>query len=65
MTGSLEVVRLEAVRAWRDPVMRVMLILFTLLAGYAALSGARWADARATTVQQALAEADETMALRR
>ena len=65
MTGSLEVVRLEAVRTWRDPVMRVMLILFTLLAGYAALSGARWADARATAIQQAMAEAGETMAQRR
>ena len=65
MTGRLDLVRLEGVRAWRDPVMRVMLVLFAVLAGYAALSGARWADARAIAVQQAVAEADETMAQRR
>jgi ABC-2 type transport system permease protein len=65
MIGRFELARLEGVRAWRDPVMRVMLVLFAILAGYAALSGARWADARAVAVQQATAEADETMALRR
>lgn len=65
MTDHSEVVRLESIRAWRDPVMRVMLILFALLAGYAALSGARWAEARAAAVQHAVAEADETMATRR
>lgn len=65
MTGSFQIIRLEAVRALRDVVMRIMLILFALLAGYAALSGARWAEARAIAVQQAVAEADETMAQRR
>ena len=65
MTASFEIAGLEAVRAWRDPVMRVMLVLFALLAGYAALSGARWAEARRAAVQQAVAEADETMAQRR
>jgi ABC-2 type transport system permease protein len=65
MTPSFAIVRLEAIRTWRDPVMWIMLILFALLAGYAALSGAQWADARATAVQQAMAEAGETMAQRR
>ncbi|MDP5277451.1 DUF3526 domain-containing protein [Sphingomonas sp. DG1-23] len=65
MTGRFERVRLEGVRAWRDPVMRVMLVLFAILAGYTALSGARWADARRDAVQQAVAVADETMAQRR
>lgn len=65
MIGGFELLRLEGVRAWRDPVMRVILVLFAILAGYAALSGAHWADARAVAVQQAVAEADETMAERR
>ncbi|PKP94423.1 MAG: hypothetical protein CVT77_02870 [Alphaproteobacteria bacterium HGW-Alphaproteobacteria-16] len=57
--------RLEAVRAWRDPVMRVMLILFAIAAGYAAINGARWAEARQGTVSAALGEADRIMADRR
>lgn len=65
MTGRFELVRLEGIRAWRDPVMRVMLVLFAVLAGYATISGARWAEARAIAVHQAVTEADETMAQRR
>jgi hypothetical protein len=40
MSGGSGIARLEWTRAWRDPVMRVMLILFALVSGYAALSGA-------------------------
>ncbi|AQR75075.1 ABC transporter permease subunit [Sphingomonas sp. LM7] len=61
----MTIAQLEWVRAWRDPVLRIALILFALLAGYAAFTGARWAEARETAVRQAVAEADETMAQRR
>lgn len=65
MTGRSEVTRLEALRAWRDPVMRIMLILFAIAAGYAALTGGHWAQARQEAVNTAVAEADTIMADRR
>lgn len=65
MIGGLELARLETLRAWRDPVTRVMLVLFAILAGYAAISGANWAKARDAAVQEAIAEAGETMVQRR
>ncbi len=65
MSASSGIIRFEAVRIVRDRAMLAMLVVFALLAGYAAFSGARWADSRAAAVQQVVAEADETMALRR
>ncbi len=65
MTARSEVTRLEALRAWRDPVMRVMLILFAVAAGYASLTGGQWATARQAAVTTAVAEADTIMADRR
>ena len=61
----MSLIQLEWIRARRDPVMRIMLLLFALAAGLAVLSGARWAAERQALVTQAVAEADETMALRR
>ncbi|PSJ36682.1 DUF3526 domain-containing protein [Allosphingosinicella deserti] len=61
----MSLVQLEWIRAWRDPVMRIMLLLFALAAGFAVLAGARWAAEREALVTQAVAEADEIMALRR
>lgn len=58
-------IRLEWIRAWREPVLRVTLVLFALAAAYSTFTGARWAERRDVAVGQALAEADETMALRR
>ncbi|QDX25046.1 ABC transporter permease subunit [Sphingomonas suaedae] len=65
MTGRSTVTRLEALRAWRDPVMRVMLILFAIAAGYAAVTGGHWAQARQEAVTTAVAEADTIMTDRR
>lgn len=45
--------------------MRIMLCLFALATGYAALSGARWAAERQAMVTEVVAKADEIMALRR
>ena len=65
MTGRSTVTRLEVLRAWRDPVMRVMLVLFAIAAGYAAVTGGQWAQARQEAVTTAVAEADTIMADRR
>ena len=65
MTPRSEVTRLEVVRAWRDPVMRVMLVLFAIAAGYAALTGEHWAQARQEAVTTAVTEADTIMSDRR
>ncbi|MCG2842058.1 ABC transporter permease subunit [Sandaracinobacter sp. RS1-74] len=65
MSWGTSIARLELVRAWRDPVMRAMLILFLIAAGYAALTGARWAEQRQLAVQEAVAKADEIMGKRR
>jgi ABC-2 type transport system permease protein len=65
MSAWPAIVRLEAIRVLRDRAMLVMVVLFTLLAGYATFAGDRWAQYRASAVQQVIAEADETMALRR
>lgn len=65
MNGESGIARLEWTRTWRDPVMRVMLILFAIAGGYAVLNGARWADQRHLAVSEAIAEADEIMADRR
>lgn len=59
------IARLERLRVLRDRAMPLLLLVFALLAGHAVFSGARWATARAHAVEQVLAEADETMALRR
>lgn len=61
----MSIVRLEWIRAWRDPAMTVMLILFGMVAAYATFTGARWAHQRDLAVQEVLGEADEIMALRR
>lgn len=65
MSNGIGIARLEWTRTWRDPVMRVMLVLFAAAAGYAALSGARWAEHRQLTVSQALASSDEIVTKRR
>ncbi len=65
MSSGIGIARLEWTRTWRDPVMRVMLVLFAIAAGYAALSGARWAEQRQRTVSQALASSDEIVTKRR
>lgn len=65
MSALSGIVRLEVKRVLRDRAMLVMLVLFALLASYATLSGMRWAEKRAASVEQVVAEADETMALRR
>lgn len=57
--------RLERKRMLRDRAMPLLLLIFTLLAAYAALAGDLWAQKRAQAVDQIVAEADETMALRR
>ncbi|ATY31099.1 ABC transporter permease subunit [Sphingomonas psychrotolerans] len=57
--------RLEWTRVWRDPTLWVMLLLFALIAAYASFAGERWAQQRAASVEQAVAEAGEIMALRR
>lgn len=59
------ILRLEWTRAWRDPILRATLVLFAVAAGYAAVTGARWAEQRAAAVERAVAEADEIMTLRR
>jgi ABC-2 type transport system permease protein len=59
------IIGLEWTRTRRDPVMFIMLALFSLLCAYAALAGVHWAGQRAEAVRQAVAESDETMALRR
>jgi ABC-2 type transport system permease protein len=58
-------IRFEWIRAWRDQVLRVTLVLFALAAAYSTFTGARWAERQEVAVRLALAEADETMALRR
>lgn len=58
-------VRLEWTRTWRDPVIVATLALLALVSAYAAIAGARWVAQREATVHQAVAEANETMALRR
>lgn len=65
MNGATAILRFEWVRARRDPVMRLALILFVVAAGGAALWGARWAEQRRQAVDVALAEADDIMRLRR
>lgn len=65
MIGGASIAGLEWLRTWRDPTMRVMLLLFALAAGYAALTGARWAEQRQATVDQAVAASDEVADLRR
>lgn len=65
MSALTGIVRFEWRRAPRDRAMIALLAIFTLLAAYAAWSSARWAEARSAAVRQVVAEADETMALRR
>lgn len=65
MSGLGPIIQLEAKRVLRDPAMLVLLIVFTLFAGYAAWSGARWAEARVQAVTTVVAEADEVLAARR
>ncbi|MDV3458314.1 ABC transporter permease subunit [Sphingomonas sp. HF-S4] len=61
----MTIAQLEGIRAWRDPVLRIALVLFALLACYAAFTGARWAESRESAVHQAVAEAAEITAKRR
>lgn len=56
---------IELKRSLRDRAVAALIIVFALLAAYAAHSGAGWAAERAGTVATAMNEADETMALRR
>lgn len=65
MSALTGIVRLETRRVVRDRAMLALLVLFTLLAGYATYAGTRWAENRATAVGQVVAEADEIMSLRR
>jgi ABC-2 type transport system permease protein len=65
MSNGTGIARLEWIRTWRDPVMRVMLVLFAVAAGYAVLTGTRWAAQRQIMVSQVVAEADKVRATRR
>lgn len=65
MSAQTAILRLEFKRMLRDRAMPLLLLVFTLLAAYAALAGDLWALKRAQAVEQIAAEADETMALRR
>lgn len=65
MSVIAAIARMEMLRLRRDRAMLAALLVFTLLAAYATISGARWAADRAATVAQVVSEADETMALRR
>ena len=65
MSGGIGIFRLEWTRTWRDPVMRVMLVLFAIAAGCAAMTGARWAEQRQLAVSQALSSSEEIVSLRR
>lgn len=65
MSTRSTIARLEQKRMLRDRAMPLLLLFFTLVAAYAALAGDLWAQKRAQAVEQIVAEADETMALRR
>lgn len=65
MSTRTAIFRLEQKRMLRDRAMPLLLLIFTLVAAYAALAGDLWAQKRAQAVEQIVAEADETMALRR
>lgn len=65
MSSGSGIARLEWTRTWRDPVMRVMLVLFAIAAAYAALTGARWAEQRQSMVSEAVAKSDEIVTKRR
>ena len=65
MTGGIGILHLEWTRTWRDPVMRGMLVLFAIAAGYAVMAGARWAEQRQLAVSQAVASSDDVVSLRR
>jgi ABC-2 type transport system permease protein len=65
MSNGTDIARLEWIRTWRDPVMRVVLVLFAIAAGYAALTGTRWAAQRQIMVSQVVSEADDVRATRR
>lgn len=65
MSARSAILRLERKRMLRDRAMPLLLLIFTLVAAYAALAGDLWAQKRAQSVEQIVAEAGETMALRR
>lgn len=65
MSAFASLARLEARRVLRDRAVLVLLVIFTLFAGHAVHSGARWEEGRAEAVSKVVAEADEVMALRR
>lgn len=65
MSARSSIFRLEWKRMLRDRAMPLLLLIFTLVAAYAAIAGDLWAQKRAQAVEQIVAEADETMALRR
>lgn len=65
MSARAALFRLERKRVLRDRAMPLLLLIFTALAAYAAIAGDLWALKRAAAVDQIVAEAEETMALRR
>ena len=65
MSSGTGIARLEWIRTWRDPVMRAMLVLFAIAAGYASLSGSHWAERREVMIGQAVIKADDIRTTRR